>query len=214
MKAREAQFALAQQALAKAVIRSPFNGIVAEQLVDPGQHVPLNTKLFVIVDMDELIFAANVPISEVSAVRVGQSVTLNLEGGKNLVTGQVERIAPTADPMSRMIPVYIRVPNQERHLKGGMIVRGRVQVEADRRALVVSTDVLRRDGEKHYVLRLAGEKIERQEVALGIVDAASGRVEILSGLTVGDKILLARISGLLPGQRVSLVRNVFGSQLN
>lgn len=202
MKAQDALVALAQQNVRKAVIRAPLDGIVAARGVEPGQHIALNTKLFVIVDLSELEFAANASVSEIGAISIGQEVTIQVTGVPEPVVGHVERLAPTADDASRMIPVFIRVPNQAGSLKGGMMAQGRLRVESATGVLVVLMDTLRHDGNKDYVLRVGANRLERCEVALGLSDQVTGLVEIKQGLAAGDQIALARLQHLQAGQRV------------
>lgn len=206
VKAREAQMSLAKQALDKVAIRSPQAGIVAERAVEPGQHVGLNTRLFAVVDLKELEFAADVPVGEVGAIRVGQEVSLNADGVLEPVSGRVERIAPTADPGSRMIPVYVRVANPDERLKSGMIIQGRVKLAESAKTLTLSDQAVRREGGKPYVLALTGTaqalRVERRELQLGLTDEAAGQVEVKAGLVAGDQVLLAHVFGVAPGRRV------------
>lgn len=204
VKARAAQLAQAQLALSKASIRSPLKGVVAERAVEPGQHVGLNAKLFVVVDLAEMEFTANVPVSQVAAIRVGQAVSLSVEGDAEPVSGRVERIAPSADPASRMIPVYVRLANPDGRFKGGMVVEGGVRVDAAAKAATLSEQAVRREGGATFVLLLSGDEVRRRDVILGLADDAAGVVEVKSGLAAGDKVLLARVAPPAPGRRVSL----------
>lgn len=202
MKAQDALVALTQQNVSKAVIRAPLDGIVAERGVEPGQHIALNTKLFVIVDLSELEFAANASVSEIGAISIGQEVTIQVTGVPELVVGHVERLAPTADDASRMIPVFIRVPNQDGSLKGGMMAQGRLRVENATGVLAVHKDTLRHDGKKDYVLRVGADRLERCEVTLGLTEQVTGLVEIKHGLAAGDQVILARLQNLEAGRQV------------
>ena len=203
LRAREAQLTLAQQSLDKAVIRAPQSGIVSERAVQPGQHVGLNTRMFAIVDLAELEFAASVPVSQVGAVRVGQNVIVVAEGAAEETRGRVERIAPTADTATRMIPVYIRVANADGRLKGGMAVRGQLRLAEVANAVTLPREALRASGEKFSVLAIAQGRAEMREVQVGVTDEASGRVEIKSGVAAGETAILARVGGVIPGQAVA-----------
>lgn len=209
VKAIQAQWTRARQALGKAAIRSSISGIIAERTVEPGQHVGVNARLFVVVDLKELEFAASVPVGEIGAIRVGQEVSLSAEGSSDVYAGRVERIAPIADPASRMIPIYVRVANPDERLKGGMVARGRIKIAESPKAIALSDQAIRREGDQAYVLALAGpvemQRVERRDLRLGVVDEVAGMVEVKSGLASGDKVLLSRISGLAPGLRVQLI---------
>lgn len=202
-RAAEARLALARQALEKSVIRAPQAGIVAERAVQPGQHVGLNARMFSVVDLSELEFAATVPVSQVGAIRIGQSVQLRAEGSEAEATGRVERIAPTADAATRMIPVYIRVKNPDGALKGGMSVQGEVQLAEQPQTLTLPREALRQTAGRTTVLVVANGKAEERAVETGLVDEASGRVEIRTGVQPGETVILARVA-LQPGQAVSL----------
>lgn len=205
LRAREAQLTLAQQALDKAVVRAPQSGIVAERAVQPGQHVGLNARLFSIVDLAELEFAASVPVSQVGAVRIGQGVGVVPEGGAQEAQGRVERIAPTADAATRMIPVYIRVANADGRLRGGMAVRGQLRLGEVPDAVSLPREALRGSGENPAVLVIAQGKAELRAVRTGLTDEASGRVEIVSGVAAGETAILARVGGVAAGQAVTAV---------
>ena len=206
LRAREAQLTLAQQSLDKAVIRAPQSGIVSERAVQPGQHVGLNTRMFAIVDLAELEFAASVPVSQVGAVRVGQNVGVTAEGADGEARGRVERIAPTADVATRMIPVYIRVANPDGRLKGGMAARGQLRLGEVANAVTLPREALRGSGEKFSVLAIAQGRAEMRDVQVGVADESSGRVEIKSGIQAGETAILARVGGVLPGQAVAAAK--------
>ena len=202
LRARQALVALAQQARDKAVIRAPQSGIVSERAVQPGQHVGVNTRLFCIVDLAEMEFAAAVPVSQVGAVRVGQTVVVVAEGSATEAPGRVERIAPTADAATRMIPVYIRVANRDGRLKGGMAVRGQLRLGEVANAVTLPREALRGSGDKRAVLVIDQGRAELRQVQVGVADEASGRVEIKSGVAAGETAILARVGGIAPGQAV------------
>lgn len=206
LRAHEAQLALARQSLDKAVIRAPQAGIVAERAVQPGQHVGLNARLFSIVDLAELEFAASVPVSQVGAVRIGQKVGIVAEGTDEEAPGRVERIAPTADAATRMIPVYIRVANRDGRLKGGMAARGRLRLGEVQNAVTLPREALRGSGDKPAVLAIVQGRAELREVQVGLIDENSGRIEIKSGIRAGETVVLARVAGIAPGQAVAETR--------
>lgn len=206
LRAREAQLALARQALDRAVIRAPQSGIVSERAVQPGQHVGMNARMFSIVDLAELEFAAAVPVSQVGAVRVGQNVVVVAEGAAGAAQGRVERIAPTADAATRMIPVYIRVANRDGRLRGGMAVRGQLRLGEVANAVTLPREALRGSGDARTVLVIAQGRAEMRAVQTGVADEASGRVEIKSGVATGETAVLARVGGVVSGQAVAVAK--------
>ena len=202
MKAQEALVGLAKQALDKSTIRSPLTGIVSERLIEPGQAVTPGARLFTLVDLSEMELVANVPIGEIGSIHAGQSIQLQVSGFGASVTGKVERIAPTADPLTRMIPIYIHIPNPGFELKGGMLVQGRIAIASSRPEPILRDEAIRLDGQQPYVLRIRDGAVERAVIETGIRDEDYGQVVVHKGLAVGDQVILARIASLEPGQRI------------
>ena len=192
-RAREAQLTLTVQALPKATIRAPLKGVVSERSIEVGQHVGANARLFAVVDLTELEFAAKLPMSEIGAIQIGQAVTLTVEGVSEPVVGRIERISPVAEDASRMIPVFIRVANRSEALKGGMVARGEIVVAGREKALSISDQALRDDNGKPWALVRVGDRLERRMLELGIREERSGQVEVRAGLRAGEQVLLARV---------------------
>ena len=206
LRAREAQLALVRQALQKAVIRAPMAGTVAERLVQPGQQVAPNQRLFSIVDLSELEFAANVPVTEIVNVRIGQTVKVSMAGTTDPagveLSGRVERIAPVADTGTRMIPVYIRVANPDGRLKGGLPAHGWLRWSEAADTVTLPREAVRSSQNASAVLVIQNGKAEMRRIDLGLSDASAGKVQVRTGLSGGESVILARVGGIAEGQAV------------
>jgi len=204
VRAMQAQVDLARKALEDAVVRSPMNGFVAERSVNPGDKVPVDGNLLVLVDLSRLEIEAPVPTNEIALVAVGQSALFRVPGleGREF-TGQVERINPTTRTGSRSIPVYIRVENGEQVLRGGMFASGDIVVREARDVLAVPPDAVRGEQSQRYVLKLDGERIVRQPVEIS-TDATATLVAVKSGLAEDDIVVSAPSITLEPGTLVRI----------
>jgi RND family efflux transporter MFP subunit len=201
--AAEAQLELAGKALADARIAAPMAGIVSERFAQPGEKLPVDARVLSLVDLSRLELAAEVPASDIAAVRVGGQVEFRVDGmGAKLYRGTVERINPTADPRSRMVRVYVRLDNAEGELKGGMFAKGTLASSAMREALMIPAGTVRDEGGESVVMVLEGDVVRRRAVTLGLRDEAGDAVEVVSGLEVGTKVLNASLGNLRAGDRV------------
>lgn len=209
LRAREAQLALARQALKKAVIRAPMAGTVAERLVQPGQQVAPNQRLFSIVDLSELEFVANVPVTEIANVRIGQIVNVSMAGTHEPVggalSGRVERVAPVADTGTRMIPVYIRVANPDGRLKGGLPAHGWLRWSEAADTVTLPREAVRSSQNASAVLVIQDGRAEMRRIDMGLSDASAGKVQVRAGLSGGETVILARVGGIAEGQAVRVV---------
>ena len=199
-----ARLALASEQVAKSTVRSPFSGVVSRRGVKAGDTVPPGAALFTIVDPRTMRLEAMVPAERFAQIKVGAPVVFRPSGASDLsFVGSVDRINPVADPMTRQVAVYARLPNAEGRLLPGMFVEGRIATET-RQALSLPSAAIDRSGTRPFVLAVRDGGVVRVEVALGVEDEASERVEISEGLTAGESVLVGPARTLAPGTRVTI----------
>ncbi|MEZ0168443.1 efflux RND transporter periplasmic adaptor subunit [Microvirga sp. TS319] len=204
VRAMQAQVDLARKALDDAVVRAPMDGFVSERAVNPGDKVPVDGKLVVLIDLARLEIEAPVPTNEIARVAVGQKALFRVPGleGREF-EGRVERINPTTKAGSRSIPAYIRVENADMVLRGGMFASGDIVVREVGDVIAVPPEVLRGDQSHRYVLKLDGDRIARQPVEVSS-DATATLVAVNSGLSEGDTVVSAPSILLEPGTPVRI----------
>ncbi|HZL97184.1 MAG TPA: efflux RND transporter periplasmic adaptor subunit [Terriglobales bacterium] len=178
--------------LSKAVIRSPFDGTVAERLVNAGDLVgEMQKVIFRLVDNRLLELTVSVPSTEMAALRVGQPVRFSTDAfpGREF-DGKVAHINPSVSPGDRSVRVIAEVRNVPEVLKGGLFVKGRIEtggrkgvVQVPRTALL-SWNVAARKGE---VFVVDNNVARRRGVTTGAVEG--DRVEIPSGLRPGETVV-------------------------
>jgi membrane fusion protein, multidrug efflux system len=194
LKLAEAQARVAQINLEDAVIRAPFSGTIAKRLVQPGEKVSPDSDIVTLVDLKQMVLEAAVPAAEIPSVRVGQKVRFRVSGfGDRRFEGEVQRINPLTTDGSRSISVYIAVPNADTALKGGMFAQGELQLDSTEPVLAVAQRAIREEAGASYVYTLRDDKIVRTPVTLGPRDKGEPFVEVRSGLSVGDRVIVADI---------------------
>lgn len=199
-----AQLANVQQMLNKASVQAPFTGIVSERHVNAGDVVTPGTALYTVVDPGSMQLEASVPADQLSQVRVGMPVDFRVNGYPNRAfTGRITRVNPSADPITRQVKIAAAIPNAGNTLVGGLFAEGRVSTESKVAPMVLRNAIDER-GLRPSAMRLKGGKVEKVEVSLGIRDAAAETVEILSGLTAGDTVLLGAARGISAGTPVQV----------
>ena len=199
-----ARLALAQEQVRDTEVRSPMSGIVSERPVNAGDVVQPGTPLFTVVDPSSMRLQASVPATQFSMLRVGSKVEFTVRGYPNRVfTGKIDRINPTADPATGMVALWATLPNTGGTLVGGLFAEGRVATES-RETLVVPLNAIEHSagGTSAYVVRVKGGKVERVPVNTGIRDEQAERVEILSGVALGDTLLVGASRSIPPGTPV------------
>ena len=204
--AAKAQLQATETRLAKAVIRAPFDGIVANRGVNPGDRVENmgGEPMFRVVDNRILELTVNVPSTSLASLRVGQPIEFTTDAipGRTF-RGQVMFINPTADPVSRSVKVVADVPNEAEELRGGLFAKGRIltgtraAVLQIPRTCLLAWDVSRREGE---VFVVSGEVVERRSVRTGAV--AGEYVEVTEGIAAGERVVTRGAFNLRSGDRI------------
>jgi membrane fusion protein, multidrug efflux system len=202
----------ARKVLADATVVSPIAGIVSERPINTGDVVSPGTALYTIVDPSSMQLEASVPSESLSAVTVGAAVQFSVRGYPDQTfDGTVDRISPTADPLTRQVPIWVTVDNRGGRLVGGLFAEGRVTQNA-RTGLVLPLSVITEEQGRTTVLRVTDGVVDRVEITLGLRDPQTERVEVVSGLQAGDVVLRGVAQGITPGTRITL-RNGGGASL-
>lgn len=193
-----AQAASAGENAARANVTAPITGIVSARVVEPGQTIQVGDPMFTVVNATVLELAGQVPVESAASIRVGQPVRFSVTGNTSeVLEGTVARKDPVADPATRQVGVYLRLPNPSGQITGGQFARGRVITDVVERAIVVPIAALRGEGEALYVLVVVNDTLQRRPVTVGARDDATGMVAIAQGVSAGEMVLIS------PGDRLT-----------
>jgi len=200
----KARLASAQKNLDNTVIKAPYDGIVSERQVNAGDIVSPGSPLFTLVDPSTMRLEGAVPAEKLGLVHVGAPVRFEVTGypGRPFI-GTITNIYPSADPATRQVRLYVRIPNAGNGLVAGLFATGRVS-SSTRQGLTVPAGAVDQRGVKPVVTRLKNGKAEVVEVALGMRDEGSEMVEVTKGLAAGDTLLVGAAEGITPGAPVKV----------
>jgi len=200
LKSNEAQTQLARNALRDAVVAAPLTGTVAKRHVQPGEKVPFDAPLITIVDLARMELQAMVPANDIPELRVGMTVDLAIDGfGDRRFTGTIDRINPTTEAGTRAIIVFIRIPNPDSELRGGMFGTGKVTLAAGDPVPTLPAIAVRTEAGQNFVWAIESGKLTRRIVTVGRRDDTAGRVEIKTNLPKDIPILAAPFDNLKAG---------------
>ena len=187
-----------------ATVRSPIAGVVLRKQVERGDVVSANTEMFTVADVSALV--VRVPISEldVTGLDVGDEVEVTLDALPGRPTpGRIRRIFPAADTLTRLVPVEIELRGAAtRDVRPGFLARVRLSLDPRSNVLLVPASAVVDAAAGAAVFRVQDGAATRTSVRRG--DTYSGRVEILSGLSPGDTIVIAGNNELRDGARVRI----------
>lgn len=168
---------------------APESGIISERLVNVGELVDTNKALFTIGDFHDVWLKADVYEQDVSKVREGQPIELEVDSFPgHKFAGRLNFVADSLTPENRTLAVRAEVPNPGLMLKPKMFARMRILI-GEHRVLTIPKDAVQDAGtEKVVYLPLAGQgKFEERKVKLGM--ESGNFIEVLSGVKAGERVV-------------------------
>lgn len=206
VKSAQANVARLRQLVAYEEICAPFDGVITERnidvgaLVDAGSNSP-GKELFHISALSTLRVYVNVPEIDSRAAKPGVAAFLTLaEFPGRKFPGKVVRNAGAIDPASRTLLVEVDVKNPKGELLPGSYASVHLKLPASTRAMTIPENALlfRSEG-----LRVAVVRNGRAElVPIGIGRDFGDEVEVVSGLTPEDSVIVNPSDSIVSGEQV------------
>ena len=206
LAAAKARQKSAWQMLDDTTVRAPFAGIVSDRPANMGDVVAPGTAILTIIDPSSMRLEALVPSDQIGQVRAGQRVRFSIRGFPNQTfTGRVERVSPTADPITRQVSIFVSLPNVGGKLIAGLFVEGRVE-SSTRRGILVPMAAVDETGAVPTVTRIRDGKAERVVVEVGSRQPETELVEIKTGIAAGDVVITGSARAVAPGTPITIVK--------
>lgn len=187
-------------------VSSPVDGIVVQKFVETGDMATPGAPLFTVEQQDPMKVTVQISERDLPYIKVSQPVVVRIEATQYTkdLDGRVEAVIPSGDPRSRTFEVRVVLENKDSTLQSGMFAR--VQFQKDSRAgLLIPASAVVQEGQLQGVFVVVGDRVNLRWVRLGKV--FGDRVEVISGLSVGDEIVIDGFGGLRDGQKVEVVKN-------
>ena len=187
----------------KAPIESPMNGIVGEITVDIGEHVTPQTVVGLVVKMDRMKIALDIPEVYSSKISLGQEVLLKFDAyPAEAFQGKITKISPIINLANRAFPIEILILNPENKLKSGMFAKVEIIIESHENAITVRKEVILGKEPNAYVYIVENNIAKLRNVKIGIRSA--DRVEISEGVQKGDLVVVLGQQRLYDGAQVRI----------
>lgn len=187
-------------------VKAPISGTVTAVNVDPGATVAPSLPLLRVGKLDELVITTQVPERFLYMVEQGQTalVTTTSAPGRRY-DARVEEISPVVNPVSRTLQVELKMTGAS-PVKAGMFVGIRLITSTEADALVIPEKALVRRNDETFVYRVKGDQAEKVAVTLGL--ESEGRVEVVTGLAEGDRVITEGVGLLSDGSLIRVLDEV------
>lgn len=186
-----------------ATLTAPIAGFVVERHYDPGA-IPGDDPVVVIADLRQLKLEAGVSELEAGRLRLGSAARVDVQAkpGESF-SGQLAAIAPEVDERNRHFKIEVRVDNPKSTLLAGMYATARIVVDTAKDAVMIPREAIGTKDGKRVVLKVDGDVVRTTVVVEGLGDGR--RVQIISGLAAGDRVVADARRQITDGAKVKAV---------
>jgi cobalt-zinc-cadmium efflux system membrane fusion protein len=177
-------------------VRAPASGVVIERKATVGSVATAGDPLVAITDPSLLWVIANVDEADLSSLRPGQSVNVQVRAypGRNF-HGRIEKLGEQLDPVTRTLEVRVAVPNEQGLLKPEMFATVDILRQAIPQAIAIPRGAIQDiEGKPTVFLETAAFHYRPQPVVTG--QSVGERVQVVSGLKPGDRVVVEGSFGL------------------
>ncbi len=195
----------AARSLAKTTVTAPISGRLSLRTAQPGQHVKPGDPMFRITDADPLVARIYLPEKDVLRLATGRSVDMSLDAAPEVsFTGRIRQISPVVDTATGTVKVTVEAEAPPAKVRPGSFVTVRVVRERRPDTVVLPREAVLRELKQAHVFVATGEgdrmRAERRAVTLGLEE--SDRVEALSGIEPGERVIVAGQGSLTDGAAI------------
>jgi HlyD family secretion protein len=186
--------------LAQTEVRAPTDGIVAKRTATLGNVVAVGQQLFRIIRDSRVELRAEVPEIDLLQLKAGQKVTVTVgDDVQRRFDGKIRLVGATVDPQTRIGIVYVALPDDPM-LKPGMFVQGLIETGSGEALQVPEEALVYKDGKPAVFVIGTDNRSRLRMIEIG--ERRAGQVEILSGVTEGERVALAGAGYLKDGDLV------------
>ena len=178
------------------LIRAPRSGVIIAKTAVLGNLVNVGETLFTIGDLSKVWFSGDLYPEDLSKVKKGQDVMINVTGSNKALSGKVSFISPIVDPTTRSIKIRALMDNPNGALRGDMYVQGGI-ILSKNRALLVPTKSIIRTAEGDVIFKRSTapsiekklESVEFKKTAVHVGSEHQGLTAITEGIQNGDEVV-------------------------
>ena len=187
-----------------AYVRAPFSGIIQTRTVQTGQYVQVGTVLATLVRRDPLLLRFQVPERDAAQMRPGIMAAFRVRDVAREFAAQIVHVGAAADQDTRMVAVTAEIrDSNEAALRPGAFAEITVPVSSPRQNPVVPQTAIR-PSDRGFIAYIVQNDIAMERVLTIGMRTADGQAEVLSGLKVGDLLVVRGAEALRDGAPVRI----------
>jgi RND family efflux transporter MFP subunit len=187
-------------------IKSTINGVVNKRYIEPGSVLGAATQMFDIVNVSKLKLKVTVNENQVARLKIGNSTKVTASVYPDQIfSGKITFIAPKADT-SLNFPVEIEIANNSSNdLKAGMYGTAEFASNQQKQSLmIVPRNAFIGSVSSNQIFVIENGTAKLKTVTAGRI--LGDKVEILSGLSEGETVIITGQINLTDGTKVDVIK--------
>lgn len=196
----KADMEFTQAQIAKTELRAPFSGVIGLRSVSLGSYVSATSPIATIQVLNPVKVDFTIPEKYANVVRIGDGITFSTEGSLNQFTGKVFAADNQIDPITRTLKLRATAPNPGNKLRAGAFVKVNFSLKEIDNALMVPTEAIIPILKGQQVMVSKNGKATPVKIEVGV--RTDTKIQAISGLQIGDTVILSGLMGLKPNAGV------------
>jgi multidrug efflux system membrane fusion protein len=189
-----------------AYVRAPFSGIIQTRTVQTGQYIQVGTVMATLVRRDPLLLRFKVPERDAARLSVGKAADFKVRESEQQFSSNIVHVAASADETSRMVDITAEIIDADnRLLRPGAFAEISVPVSIVQTAPVIPQTAVR-PSERGFLAYVVENNAAVERVLMLGMRTAEGLVEVLSGLSPGEQLVIRGAEALRDGVPVRLIK--------
>lgn len=206
LETARASLTAAQARRGDRMIRAPFSGVLGLSTVTAGTLINPGAVITTLDDTSTIRVDFPVPERYLAVLRAGLPLTATADAySGEAFNGRIALIDSRINETTRAVTARAEFPNPGGRIRPGMLMRVAV-TQGQRQTPAVPESAIQYEGQGAFVYRIAagerGTTAQRVEVVTGAVEG--GFVEIVSGLSAGDKVVGSGLNRIQPNAPVTV----------
>lgn len=198
----EADISILKTDINKTFIRAPFDGKLGFKNISIGAYITPQTAITSISQVNELKLDFSVPERYTKEVTVGKKIHFTTQTADGIQTATILATQPGLDQQNRSLSIHARVLNPGSKMRAGGFAQITFDLAKDEGALMVPTQAIIPEARDKKVILYKDGFAKFTTVETGVRD--SSKVQIISGLSPGDTVVISGLLTLKPESKITL----------
>jgi len=184
------------------ILRAPRSGMIGYRQAEVGAFATAGQKLLSIVDNSNIYVDCQVSEQDLAALTLGMDVNVQIESLSKTFAGKIIYISPANDSATQAFSLRIALSNIDASVKTGMFTKTVLNAIIRPNTLVLPKNaVLDKNGENYVFVVNAQNIVEQRVIKIGA--RGDDSIEILSGLTDNEQVVISNLSRLKSGMIIN-----------